>query len=281
MRTLTGHPERAPENSSVEVRPLDFSDPAGLVDSLSRVTTLYNTYWVRFAHAGVDHSVAVRNSRTLIEAAVRAGVRKVVHVSILHPSSDSHYPYFRGKALVEEALEESGLEYAVLRPSVLFDEKGVLINNIAWLLRHVPIFGIGDGGHYRIRPTHVDDLARLAIEASAWEGNRVVDAVGPERPTFKELVEEIRTAVGSRSLIVSVPGTVLVAMSRALGLVVRDVILTKEEYRTMADGLADSDAPATGETRLSEWLASHAASLGTRYANELELHFRPAPPRPL
>lgn len=274
VRTLTGHPGRGQDQSGMEVFALDFDDPAGLAMALEGVTTLYNTYWVRFAYGSVDHALAVENSRTLFAAARRAGVQKVVHVSILHPSASSPYPYFRGKALVERSLVESGLSYAVLRPSVLFDQRGVLLNNIAWLLRRLPIFAVGGGGRYRIRPIHVDDLAKLALAASEWSDDRVVDAVGPERPTFVELVGQIRDAVKSRSRIVRVPGPPLLLMAKALGALLHDVLLTADEYRSMADGLADSLAPATGTVRLSSWLAVHGAVLGRRYASELDLHFR-------
>ncbi len=169
VRTLTGHPERGHDQTDIEVRPRDFGNLPQLRAPLEGVTTLYNTYWVRFAHQTMDHSVAVEDSRSLFHAARRAGVQKIVHVSILHPSPEAPYPYFRGKALVERALAESGLPFAVLRPSVRFDEHGVLLNNIAWLLRHLPIFGVGGGGNYRIRPIHVDDLAALALAAAAGE----------------------------------------------------------------------------------------------------------------
>ena len=256
------------------MRPLDFDDPPALAASLAGATTLYNTYWVRFAHGPVDHALAVENSRTLFAAARRAGVSKIVHLSILHPSAASPYPYFRGKALVERVLAETGLPYAALRPSVLFDERGVLLNNIAWLLRRLPAFGVGGHGTYRVRPIHLDDLATLALEAAGWPDDRIVDAVGPERPTFVELVDEIRAAVGSRARIVRVPAPALLGLSKAMGAVLHDVLLTADEYRSMAEGLADSDAPATGAIRLSQWIADHGDTLGTRYANELDLHFR-------
>jgi uncharacterized protein YbjT (DUF2867 family) len=273
VRTLTGHPERGHGRSDIETRPLDFDDPVGLAASLTGATTLYNTYWVRFAHDRIDHALAVDNSRTLFQAAKRAGVSKIVHVSILNPTASSPYPYFRGKAIVERSLAETGVSYACLRPSVLFDDDGVLINNIAWLLRRLPVFCVGGSGEYRVRPTHVDDLARLALEAAGWPDDRIVDAVGPERPTFVGLVEEIRAAVGSRSRIVRVPPRLLLTMSKVLGLVMHDVLLTPDEYRSMAEGLADSDAPATGAIRLSEWLAEHRETIGMKYANELARHF--------
>jgi NADH dehydrogenase len=273
VRTLTGHPGRAPAGTAVDVRPLDFEDQLGLVASLSGVTTLYNTYWVRFARRTVDHERAVANSRALFHAAERAGVQRIVHVSITHPSSTSPLPYFRGKALVERALAECDLSYAVLRPAILFGGDGVLLNNIAWLLRRLPVFAIGGRGDYRIRGIHVDDLAHLCLAKAPETHDSVTDAVGPERPTFTELVGAVRDAVGSRARLLHVPGATVPVFARVLGLALHDVLLTADEYRAMAAGLADTDGPATGPTALSAWLAEHGDGLGLRYANEIERHF--------
>jgi uncharacterized protein YbjT (DUF2867 family) len=273
VRTLTGHPQRAPKDSIIDVRPLDFDDHLALQRALEGGTTLYNTYWVRFPHDRADHDRAVANSRALFHAARRAGIRRVVHVSITHPSIDSPFAYFSGKALVERALVETQLSYAILRPAILFGGDGVLLNNIAWLLRRLPLFAIGGDGEYRIRGIHVDDLARLCLEKATERHDSVSDAVGPERPTFNELVREIREAVGSRAGIIHVPGCTVPFLSRLLGIGLRDVLLTRDEYRAMAAGLADSDGPTTGPTALSSWLAAHGPELGVRYANELRRHF--------
>ena len=259
------------------MRPLDFDDHLGLVASLSGATTLYNTYWVRFGRRTVDHELAVANSRALFHAAKRAGVRRIVHVSITHPSSSSPLPYFRGKALVERALAESDVSYAIVRPAILFGGDGVLLNNIAWLLRRLPVFAIGGRGDYRIRGIHVDDLAHLCLTKAGETHDSVTDAVGPERPTFTELVGEIRSAVGSRARLIHVPGATVPLFARVLGLALHDVLLTADEYRAMAAGLADTDGPATGSTALSVWLADHGQSLGLRYANELARHFEATP----
>ena len=274
VRTLTGHPERARSDSGIEVRPLRFDDPTALTASLEGATTLYNTYWVRFPHGDEDYDGAVANSRTLFHAALRAGVERIVHVSITHPSISSPYGYFRGKAQVERDLAEVGVSYAVLRPAILFGGDGVLLNNIAWLLRHLPVFGVGGKGDYRVRAVHVDDLAGLAVAAGAARVDTVTDAVGPERPTFLGLVQLIRSAVGSRCLIVRVPGVLVPSLGTLLGFALRDVLLTGEEYRAMAAGLADTDGPATGTIAVSEWIRANGDSLGRTYANEIDRHFR-------
>src|ERR1700722_9534170 len=273
VRTLTGHAGRAPAGTAIDVHPLDFDDQLGLVASLSGATTLYNTYWVRFGRRPVDHELAVANSRALFHAAKRAGIQRIVHVSITHPSSTSPLPYFRGKAQVERDLAECDLSYAIVRPAILFGGDGVLLNNIAWLLRRLPVFAIGGRGDYRIRGIHVDDLAQLCLAKGGETDDSVTDAVGPERPTFNELIHSVRDAVGSRARIIHLPGAALPVFSRALGLVLHDVLLTREEYATMARGMADTDGPTTGQTALSTWLDAHRSDLGLRYANELERHF--------
>jgi NADH dehydrogenase len=194
-------------------------------------------------------------------------------VSITHPSIDSPYPYFRGKALVERALAEADISYAILRPAILFGGDGVLVNNIAWLLRHFPVFAVGGRGDYRIRAVHVDDLAQLCVAQGAERHDSVTDAVGPERPTFLELVQAVRHTVRSTSRVIHVPGATVPLFARLVGLVLHDVLLTGEEYRAMAAGLADTEGPATGPTALSVWLAEHGSTLGLRYANEIERHF--------
>ncbi len=273
VRTLTGHPDRGGDHHGIEVRPLDFDDQVGLVESLRGATTLYNTYWVRFAHRQIDHELAVTNSRTLFHAAKRAGVQRIVHVSITNPSIESPFPYFRGKALVERALAESEVSYAVLRPAILFGGDGVLINNIAWLLRHLPIFGIGGRGDYRIRGIHVDDLASLCLRKAGESDDSVTDAVGPENPTFNELVAMIRKAVGARCTTIHIPAALVPPLSSLLGLALHDVLLSRDEFQAMAAGLADSEMPSTGSIRLSTWISESSDALGVHYANELERHF--------
>jgi uncharacterized protein YbjT (DUF2867 family) len=273
VRTLTGHPGRVPASTGIDVRPLNFDDPAKLTGSMRGAHTLYNTYWVRFAHGNVDHDIAVVNSRTLFQAAAQAGIDRIVHVSITHPSLDSPYPYFRGKAQVEQLLGDLGVSHAIVRPAILFGGQDVLVNNVAWLLRHLPVFAVGGRGAYRVRGIHVQDLAQLCVELGARQDTVVMDAVGPQSVTFRELVDAVRVAVDSHTVVLPVPGRLLTVLARALSLILRDTLLTRGEYQAMADGLADSDAPATGKIVFTDWIAEHGPELGLRYANELDRHF--------
>jgi NADH dehydrogenase len=274
VRTLTHHPQRAhPFGSQVQIFPYSFERPDELRRSLAGASALINTYWVRFARGGTTFETAVENSRILIGAAREAGVRRIVHVSIANPSLESPLAYYRGKARVEQAVRGSGLGYAVLRPTVIFGAEDILINNIAWFARHFPVFGIPGDGRYGIRPIYVEDMARVLADAVGQPGNSVCDAVGPETYSFEELVRLVAERVGRKIRIVHMPTAVAYAATTVAGWLVGDVVLTWEEYGGLMSGLLESDGPAVGATRLSEWLAENGDRVGRRYASEAARHY--------
>jgi NADH dehydrogenase len=275
VRTLTFHPDRPhPLRAEVESAPYFFDDPVALVRSLEGVRTLYNTFWVRFDHGPANFANAIENSRKLFFAAKRAGVTRIVHLSITNPSISSPLPYFRGKALVEHALAQSGVPYSIVRPTWIFGgTHDILANNIAWILRRMPVFALPGDGTYPVQPVHVDDLARICIDAAGLDEDVVLDAAGPETMPFHDLVSLVRGAVGARSPIVHVHPRVMAAVARAFGAIVRDVVLTPEEIRGLMRGLLVSHEPPLGTIAFSQWLEEHGASIGRSYANELDRHF--------
>jgi NADH dehydrogenase len=248
---------------------LSFHDPGRLAGALEGVSVLHNTYWVRFNHRTFTHAQAVDNTRTLFEAARTAGVDRIVHVSITNPDEGSDLEYFRGKARIEAFLRESGLPHSILRPAVLFGKEDVLINNIAWMLRRFPAFGLFGDGNYRLQPIYVDDLAALAVEHGAAAGNLTVEAIGPETFTYRELVGTIGRAIGRRRPVFSMPPLLGRAAAGALGFLLGDVVVTREEIQGLMEERLYVDAPPAGATRLSSWAAEQADSLGVRYASEL------------
>ncbi|HEU4382611.1 MAG TPA: NmrA family NAD(P)-binding protein [Anaeromyxobacteraceae bacterium] len=274
VRTLTGHPDRPdPFGGRVEVARFRFDDPSAMREALANVRVLYNTYWVRFDRGMATFAGAVDHSRALFSAAAEAGVERIVHASITNPSPHSPLPYFRGKAAVEEALRETGIAHAILRPAVFFGGRDVLVNNIAWLLRRLPVFGIASGA-YGIQPVHVEDFARLAVEHGEGRAGVVLDAVGPETFAFDEFVRVIRRGVGSRAIVARVPRWVLRATARLVGSIVGDVVVTHDEVDGLTSNLLVSKGPPTASTRFSDWLAAHAAGLGVEWGSELERHYR-------
>ena len=277
IRSLTGHPERPnPFDRPIETAPLAFDYPDALAKSLEGADTLFNTYWIRIARGDMTHERAADNLRALFAAAKAAGVRRVVHVSITNAALDSPLPYFRGKAMVEKSLRESGLSYAMLKPTIVFGMEDILLNNIAWMLRRFPVFPIPGTGEYRLQPIYVGDLARLAVEMADREDDVEMDAVGPDVFTYAELARLLARKTGaSCSLLHLAPAMALIG-ARLLGVAVRDVVLSRDEMAGLTGDLLVSKSadPPPGQTRLADWLDENAAQLGERYASELERHYR-------
>jgi NADH dehydrogenase len=274
VRTLTNHPDpKHPLAQVVDSYPLDFSQPARLVESLGGVDTLYNTYWVRSTHGAASFEQAVRNTGILIDAAREAGVRRLVHVSIANPEA-ADLPYYRGKARLEQQVRDSGLSYAIVRPTLLFGHGDVLINNIAWFVRHLPVFAIPGDGSYRLQPVFVEDYADRIVTAGFAAENLVVDVAGPEIFSFEGLVRLVRDVMGRHTALVHVPPFLALAGTRVLSLGLRDIVLTAAELRGLMAEVLVSKQPSTCPTRLSAWLVDHHQELGVRYASELDRHYR-------
>ena len=271
VRTLTRDTDGVPE--TIEAFPYRFDDPTRMLEAFSGVDTFYNTYWVRFARGPVTHMDAVRNSMSLIDAAAKAGVRRMVHVSIMQPSLDSPYSYHRGKAMVEEAVMASGMEYAIVRPSVLFGGRDILLNNVAWLLRQLHAFAVPGDGRYPVRPTHVEDMADLMVSLGSSAESVIRNAGGPDIFSFGELVRLIRDAVGARALVVNLPKPVMLPLIQVVNRLTADVTLHREELDALMDGLASCDGEPAGTRRLTDHLTALGRDFGASYESEVARNF--------
>ena len=272
--TLTGHPNRPdPFGGKVKAYPLDF-DEASMSRSLQGVDVLVNTYWVRFDKNENTQPRAVENTRKLVGTARAAGVKRMVHISITNPSPESHLPYFWGKAANEKAVTESGMGYAILRPTVLVGDEDILINNIAYLLRRFPFFALPGDGSYRLQPVHVEDVAELAVEGVYRSDSYVIDAVGPEIFTFKEMVQLIGEKIGAKRPLIPVPPRLALLAAQFISLFVRDVVLTPEEVDGLMAGLLVSKEPPLGKIHLADWLEKNRDRVGIEYASEIKKHYR-------
>ena len=273
--TLTNHPNRLdPFAGRVKAFPLDFSNKNNLVSNLTGAEVLVNTYWVRFDRGTVTQTGAVENTRTLVRAAQAAGVRRILHISITNPSLDSLLPYFHGKALNEQIVVDSGISYSILRPTLIFGQEDILINNIAWILRRFPFFPqIGDG-QYKLQPVFVEDLAEVACQAVYNSDNTILDITGPEIYTFDDLVGMLGKKIGHSRPILHFPAGLALQAARLLSLFVGDVLITPEEVKGLVAGLLVSSDPPRGLTRLSDWLEANRETVGMRYASEIARHYK-------
>jgi uncharacterized protein YbjT (DUF2867 family) len=273
VRTLVRSPAPAghPLAGAVRVAPLDLDDEAALVRALDGTEVLFNTFWIRFPRGPSTFEWAIAASARLFRAAATAGVERIVHISVTRPSLSSPFAYFRAKAAVDELALAGPVPATVVRPSLVFGgRQEILVNNIAWFLRRLPVFAV-PRRTCRVQPVHVDDVARIAVEAAA---PGVVDAVGPETFTYRNLVERVAAAAGSRARVVPLPERAVATFGHAAGLAVRDTVVTREELGALAASLLTSDEPPRGTARFSEWVAGQGDWLGREYHSELDRHWR-------
>ena len=273
---LTGHPDRPnPFGNQVKIAPFNFGDEDELIKTLHGAATLYNTYWVRFDYGTVSFDQAVRNTERLIEAAGKAGIRKIVHISVSNPSEKSSFPYYRGKAVLERLVIASRIPYVIIRPTLVFGGKDeILVNNIAWLLRRFPVFAMPGKGDYRLQPIHVEDLVNIAVNTAHQLQNKIIDAAGPDILTFEEMVRLIARKIRSRAFIFHLNADLSLLLLKVVGILINDVVLTRDELGALKEEYLTSKDPAAGRIRFGDWLEQTADHLGQRYASELNRHYR-------
>jgi nucleoside-diphosphate-sugar epimerase len=264
--TLTNSPKK-PDSLDISAYPLKFDD--SLANNLQGVDVLHNTYWVRFNYGNFSHAQAVSNTVRLFNAAKKSGVRRIVHVSITNPDENSPLEYFRGKGQLERSLRESGLSYAIVRPAVLFGRSDILINNIAWTLRHLPVFGVYGDGSYRLQPIHVEDFADIMIEQAYGKANTVVNCIGPETFSYRGLVEMLSRLIHVKRPIISVSPAVGYLAGKLVGKLMGDLTITREEIAGLMSDLLYVDAPSPAKVKLTDWVREHSETLGRHYNSEL------------
>lgn len=268
--TLTNSGNRPnPFGDKLQAFPFNFDKPETLVETLKGVSVLYITYWVRFNHKMFTHADAVKNTTTLFESAAKAGVKRIIYVSITNSSEDSHLEYFSGKGKLENILKNLGVSHSILRPAVLFGKEDILINNIAWALRKLPVFGVFGNGKYRLQPIYVDDLAEIAVQEGENKETKIINCIGPETFTYRGLVETIGSIIGKKRLIIPVPPIFGYITGSIIGKIVNDLFITREEIAGLMADLLYVETSPTGKTKLTEWARNHAVTLGRHYSSEL------------
>lgn len=282
VETLTGHPNpKNPHYDQIIVKPYNFDDFDALIESFRGIDTFYNSYWIRFPYKGMNWKKAIENCNKLFKACKIAGVKKIVHISVTNCTVDSPYSYFRGKALVEELLKKCGVPYTILRVAWFYEDGDILVNDVAWLLRHLPVFGLFEYGTYKLQPISAKSLAKLAVE-SRYQGektinqNKIINAIGPETYTWKEFVLAINKTMGSKTLIVPFPGftgIVPIIASTILGMALHDRLLTLEEIKSLEDNLCLTTDQPVGKRSFKKWLRRNSKLIGLEWHNEVKRHY--------
>lgn len=274
VRTITTHPGKTnPFGERVQAYPYHFEEPDMLIRCLEGAQVLFNTYWIRFEYDGRTFNNALQNTRLLFSCAKAAGIKRVVHISVTNASLDSTLPYYSGKAQQEQLLIDSGLSYAIIRPTLVFGIEDILVNNIAWLIRKFPVFPIFGDGKYRLQPIFAGDLAEIAVTQSKNGDDIILDAIGPEIFTFENFVGTIVSQIKPGVRLIKSPPWMGIFLGEVIGRYLRDVILTRDELDGLMEEMLTSTQSPNGRTAFTHWLSQNKDRIGIRYASELNRHF--------
>jgi uncharacterized protein YbjT (DUF2867 family) len=277
VRGLTSHPGKNRFGDRVQSFAYDFDDPGRMAAAFDGVDVFVNSFYVRFNYGGLTFEDAVERSRILIARAQAAGVRRIVHVSVSNASEASDLPYYSNKARIERLVQESGILYTILRPALVVGAGDILVNNIAYFLRRLPVFTIFGDGSYRAQPMTVDAFADVAVEAvDGGHTNATLPVAGPSDWTFLDMVRAIRETVRSRAAIVRAPAWMALAGLKVAGALLGDVVLTRDEVKGLTREYLCAAQPLRRGAGFDAWLADPAVAsmLGRRYESELARHFR-------
>ena len=277
--SLTSQPVPEPDPYHGRVRRIPYSFTPGVLERVfAGVDVFACAYWVRhdrrpIGHAGPwpSHLEAVHRTAVLVDAAVGAGVSRLVWTSIANPGLDPDLSYYVGKALVERLVRRSGLPYAILRPACFFGPAGLLVENVAWAARRLPLFPIplsSTGAPYFIRPIHVADYAQAVVDAVFSDRVFVRDAAGPDRLEFSALVGELALLTKGPARVVRLPLAACAALYRVASLAARETILTRDELVGLSRNRLDSLEEPVGRTSLRSWLWERPDVVGRRFHRE-------------
>jgi len=273
--TITTHPNKPnPFGPAFKAFSYSFDDADALTRTLNGADTLYNTYWIRFPFDGQTYESALKNTKMLFRCAKQAGVKRIVHIGVTRASLESDLPYYRGKAIQESMLRESGVPFSIVRPTLVFGKEDILVNNIAWLIRISPVFPIFGSGRYQVQPVFVEDLAEIAVRQSTSTAGTTVDAIGPEIFTFHQFVALIAEKVGKKPKMVKVPPSLGIFCGHFLSVFLRDVLLTRNELKGLMDEMLTSEQAPNCATKFSDWLEKNKSTVGSSYSSEIARHFR-------
>jgi uncharacterized protein YbjT (DUF2867 family) len=196
--------------AKVELRTGDVDRPATLPAALAGVDAVVHLVAIPRDWNGGKQLLEVNldGTRNLIGAMQTSGVRRLVHLGALGVVDREELHYAKSKARAERAVMESGLDWTVLKPSLLFGPGDGFFNIVADLVRLSPgIVPVPGDGKSRFQPLHVGDLAlclRLSLERPETVGH-AFELGGPRTWTYREITAEVCRGMGRRRVIIPMP----------------------------------------------------------------------------
>lgn len=199
----------ASDHAAVEIRHGDVTRPETLPAALRGVDAIVHLVAIaRDYNGGADlRLVNTEGTRNVVEAARTAGVQRLVHMGAMGVLDDPRLHYASSKAKAEAIVAASGLDYTILKPSLLFGERDGFFNIVGGLVRMAPVVPVPGNGKSRFQPIAAQDVARCVVLSLARPETigQAIEIGGPRYWTYQEITSEVARAMGKRRLIVPMP----------------------------------------------------------------------------
>lgn len=217
-----GSEGKVPADPAVETVPGDVLDPSSLLAAINRTEAVVHLVGIirEFPKKGITFDLLHRQATFNMIAAIQA-VRplRYLHMSALGASEESVSPYHRTKATAELAVQVSGLEWTVFRPSLIYGPEDLSINFFAEQVRSAPLVPVIGRGDYLLQPVSVKTVARAFAQAlTAPESiGKTFNVTGPEPFTYDEMLRTIGRVIGKKARLIHLPVWPIRMAARMLG----------------------------------------------------------------
>jgi uncharacterized protein YbjT (DUF2867 family) len=219
VRVLTRNPDAVRARlagTGAEFVRADVTDAASLEAAMVGAEVAINAaqfdgYPIENARRGLTFErVDYGGTIAMIAATRKTGVRRIIYISGAAADEQSRQPGFHAKGRAEHAIRDSGLEFTIFRPALVYGADDRVTNLLARAIKFLPVIAIPGTGKQVVQPVLVDDLAACVAMAVKGRGPNATFAVGgPEPMSFEELIRLMMELSGHRRPIVHVPETLM------------------------------------------------------------------------
>ena len=237
----------------VTVVPADVRDQASVAGAIAGANAVVNTVSAYVEKGGVTfEAVHVRGAKTVAREAVAAGVARLLLVSGIGADADSGSSYIRARGRGEQVVRQEFPGATIVRPGAMFGPGDALFGTLADLARLLPVLPLIGGGHTRLQPVFVEDVAEAV--ASILVDPRTVgltyELAGPRVYTLRELVSVTLQLMSKRRLLIPVPFAVAEIQARLFELLPNPPLTTGQVQLLKADNVASGALPGFRELKI-------------------------------
>lgn len=224
----------------------NVTDPESLRSAMDGVdTVIHLVAIIRESRRAGYHQINVVGTQNVVNAAKEAGVRRFIHMGILGASPDPRYTYLHSKWLGMEAVRNSGLDYSILQPSVMFGQGAGFIASLVRSVNMVPfIVPIAGDGKSRLQPIWVGDVVTCVMKLVAGEKSGESCPVGgPEIMTYETMMDELLRAMGKKKLKIKIPRPLMLPAVAVMDKLFSNPPISMGEFKSMEiENTTDPDA---------------------------------------